>query len=178
MPSPSYCTRRTCGRGARPGYTGCFQAWLSTYWYRSFVRSGGCFGEEPARSPTPPKTSVFADLAFAHTPRRPLRPPPLLSRIACMQSRSNRPSPPGWPPRAAQPRTTPSSHGQRQADQYDSFHASLLYCGVCRQATPTRQRLLLVLPTGNLYEYLCAQCGTSTGSKTESASGDGGLLAP
>ena len=30
-----------------------------------------------------------------------------------------------------------------------------------------RERLLLVLPTGNLYEYLCQQCGTSTGSKTE-----------
>jgi hypothetical protein len=34
-------------------------------------------------------------------------------------------------------------------------------------ATPTRERLLLVLPSGNLYEYLCANCGTSTGSKTE-----------
>jgi hypothetical protein len=43
----------------------------------------------------------------------------------------------------------------------------LLYCPTCRQATPTRERLLLVLPTGNLYEYRCAQCGTSTGSKTE-----------
>ncbi len=52
-------------------------------------------------------------------------------------------------------------------DQYGSFQASLLYCPQCRQATPTRQRLLLVLPTGNLYEYRCAQCGTSTGTKTE-----------
>jgi DNA-directed RNA polymerase subunit RPC12/RpoP len=26
---------------------------------------------------------------------------------------------------------------------------------------------LLVLPTGNLYEYLCMHCGTSTGSKTD-----------
>jgi len=34
-------------------------------------------------------------------------------------------------------------------------------------ATPTRERLLLVLPSGNLYEYLCQQCGTSTGSKTD-----------
>ena len=31
-----------------------------------------------------------------------------------------------------------------------------------------RERLLLVLPTGNLYEYFCQQCGTSTGSKTDS----------
>jgi hypothetical protein len=52
-----------------------------------------------------------------------------------------------------------------QAD-FESFRASLLFCPKCRQATPTRERLLLVLPTGNLYEYLCVQCGTSTGSKT------------
>ena len=52
-------------------------------------------------------------------------------------------------------------------DQYGSFQASLLYCPQCRQATPTRERLLLVLPSGNLYEYLCTQCGTSTGSKTD-----------
>jgi DNA-directed RNA polymerase subunit RPC12/RpoP len=37
---------------------------------------------------------------------------------------------------------------------------------------------LLVLPSGNLYEYLCAQCGTSTGSKTESEQGDAGLVIP
>ena len=30
-----------------------------------------------------------------------------------------------------------------------------------------RERLLLVLPDGNLYDYRCARCGTSTGSKTE-----------
>jgi hypothetical protein len=52
-----------------------------------------------------------------------------------------------------------------QAD-FESFRASLLFCPKCRQATPTRERLLLVLPAGNLYEYLCVQCGTSTGSKT------------
>ncbi len=52
-------------------------------------------------------------------------------------------------------------------DQYRSFQASLLYCPTCRRATPTRERLLLVLPTGNLYEYLCGECGTSTGSKTD-----------
>ena len=101
-----------------------------------------------------------------------------LSRIPLMQPRSNRPTPPNWPPSAMRPRPAPSQPGQRQTDQYDSFNASLLYCGQCRQATPTRQRLLLVLPTGNLYEYFCAQCGASTGSKTESASAEGGLLAP
>ncbi len=64
--------------------------------------------------------------------------------------------------RPAMPRRAPD----QEAD-YDSFRASLLFCPKCRQATPTRERLLLVLPSGNLYEYLCAQCGTSTGSKTD-----------
>lgn len=52
-------------------------------------------------------------------------------------------------------------------EQFRSFRASALYCPQCRQATPVRERLLLVLPEGNLYEYRCVHCGTSTGSKTE-----------
>ncbi len=52
-------------------------------------------------------------------------------------------------------------------EQFRSLRASALYCPRCRQATPVRERLLLVLPDGNLYDYLCANCGTSTGSKTE-----------
>lgn len=69
---------------------------------------------------------------------------------------------------------------RRPADggQFRSFQASLLYCPTCRQATPTRERLLLILPTGNLYEYRCAQCGTSTGSKTERDRPEGRLVLP
>lgn len=64
-------------------------------------------------------------------------------------------------------------------DQFDSFRASLLYCPTCRRATPTRERLLLVLETGNLFEYRCAECGTSTGSKTEKTQdGDVKLFLP
>ena len=59
------------------------------------------------------------------------------------------------------------SNSQQQAGQFGALKASLLYCPRCRVATPTRERLLLVLPSGNLYEYLCMQCGTSTGSKTD-----------
>lgn len=66
-------------------------------------------------------------------------------------------------------RTRGQNQGEVQADQFGSLNASLLYCPRCRVATPTRERLLLVLPAGNLYEYLCMQCGTSTGSKTEGA---------
>ena len=80
---------------------------------------------------------------FPTNPKRPTSPEPLSRRA-------------GGPPAQSDPR-----------EQYGAFRASLLFCPTCRQATPTRERLLLVLPTGNLYEYLCAQCGTSTGSKTD-----------
>ena len=67
------------------------------------------------------------------------------------------------------PMTTRSTRldASEPPDQFRSLNASLLYCPTCRAATPTRERLLLVLPTGNLYEYLCRHCGTSTGSKTD-----------
>lgn len=83
--------------------------------------------------------------------------------------------PPGPRPRAA-PR--PSADRPDAASQYGSFRASLLFCGTCREATPTRERLLLVLPTGNLYEYICTQCGASTGSKTDKDQQEGRLFAP
>jgi hypothetical protein len=51
--------------------------------------------------------------------------------------------------------------------KFDRLNASLLYCNKCGCAMPVRERLLLVLPDGELYDYLCQQCGTSLGSKTE-----------
>ncbi|MBI5585308.1 MAG: cytoplasmic protein [Deltaproteobacteria bacterium] len=55
----------------------------------------------------------------------------------------------------------------RPAAQYDQFEASALYCPKCRQAMPVRKRLLLVLPEGDKYEYLCAACSTPVGDKIE-----------
>ncbi|HMK33837.1 MAG TPA: cytoplasmic protein [Desulfomonilaceae bacterium] len=49
--------------------------------------------------------------------------------------------------------------------QFDRFTATELYCPKCRQSMPVRERLLLVLPEGEKYEYLCARCGTSVGDK-------------
>ena len=49
--------------------------------------------------------------------------------------------------------------------QYGDFVASELFCPKCRQAMPVREHLLLVLPDGDLFEYRCAQCGTSVGEK-------------
>lgn len=65
-----------------------------------------------------------------------------------------------------------------QAKQFESLRASLLFCPKCQTATPARERLLLVLPTGTLYEYLCAHCGTSTGSKTDQAQNEVRLITP
>ena len=35
----------------------------------------------------------------------------------------------------------------------------MLFCGRCQQPRPVRERLLLVLPDGELHEYLCSACG-------------------
>jgi hypothetical protein len=53
--------------------------------------------------------------------------------------------------------------------QFDQFNAALLYCDKCRRAMPVRERLLLVLPDGDLYDYTCQSCNSSIGSKTEKA---------
>ncbi len=58
------------------------------------------------------------------------------------------------------------------ADSFDQFNAALLYCNKCGQAMPVRQRLLLVLPDGELYDYTCQRCNNSVGSKTEKAGSD------
>ncbi len=52
------------------------------------------------------------------------------------------------------------------AEQFGDFIASELYCPKCQRAQPVRERLLLVLPSGELYEYLCARCAASLGKRT------------
>ena len=60
----------------------------------------------------------------------------------------------------------PREQPQAEPSQFRSLNATLLFCPTCKEATPARERLLLVLPTGNKYEYVCSYCGTSTGEKT------------
>ena len=55
------------------------------------------------------------------------------------------------------------------ASTFDQLNAALLYCNKCGRAMPVRQRLLLVLPDGELYDYTCQGCNSSVGSKTEKA---------
>ncbi|WP_447971385.1 hypothetical protein [Nitrospira sp. M1] len=92
----------------------------------------------------------------------------------------SRPPFPGGPPpippgmRMRRPAPQPSS----PQEQFGALRASLLYCPKCKSATPARERLLLVLPSGNLYEYLCSECGTTTGEKTDQAQQDVQLFTP
>jgi hypothetical protein len=57
----------------------------------------------------------------------------------------------------------------RGREDFEEFQASVLFCGRCREARPVRERLLLVLPEGELHEYLCTACGASVGSRRVSA---------
>jgi len=49
--------------------------------------------------------------------------------------------------------------------QYDDFKAAALYCAQCGRSMPVRERLLLVLPDGYLFEYVCSGCGLGVGEK-------------
>lgn len=54
---------------------------------------------------------------------------------------------------------------KKKAEQFDAFNATSLYCPKCRAAMPVVERLLLILPDGELYEYKCRRCGTSLGER-------------
>ena len=50
---------------------------------------------------------------------------------------------------------------------YEEFEAITLFCRRCRKAVAVRKKLLLVLPTGTKYDYLCAECGAPVGGKVD-----------
>jgi hypothetical protein len=52
------------------------------------------------------------------------------------------------------------------SQQFGKFTASELYCPKCKSAQPVRERLLLVLPAGELYEFVCSRCAASLGKRT------------
>ena len=49
--------------------------------------------------------------------------------------------------------------------QFNNLTASELYCPRCKASRPVRERLLLVLPHAELYDYRCVVCGDSLGSR-------------
>jgi len=54
-----------------------------------------------------------------------------------------------------------------QKPSFEQFEATSLYCPRCKAAVPVRKRLLLILPEGEEYEYLCAYCSSSVGTKID-----------
>lgn len=49
--------------------------------------------------------------------------------------------------------------------QFETFRASALWCTQCVKTMSVREKLLLVLPTKELYEYLCSGCANSLGTR-------------
>ncbi len=47
---------------------------------------------------------------------------------------------------------------------FDRIEASLLACPKCKRAVRVRKRLLLILPEGDKYEYVCPDCGSTCGT--------------
>lgn len=53
--------------------------------------------------------------------------------------------------------------------QFESFRASSLFCTKCNQAMAVREKLLLVLPEKEVFDYLCTGCGASLGQREVTA---------
>ena len=52
-------------------------------------------------------------------------------------------------------------------NMFKELDATELYCPRCKMAVPVRQRLLLVLPEGDKYEYFCPYCAETVGTKID-----------
>jgi uncharacterized Zn finger protein len=59
--------------------------------------------------------------------------------------------------------------------QYEDLQATYLYCNNCGVSMPVREKLLLILPDGHLFEYLCANCGEVVGDKKTKFNEKGGI---
>ena len=53
--------------------------------------------------------------------------------------------------------------------QFENLTASSLYCDKCKAAMPVRERLLLVLPDKEIFDYLCTGCASSVGQREVTA---------
>ena len=59
--------------------------------------------------------------------------------------------------------------GNMSQSQFENFTASSLYCEKCKGAMPVRERLLLILPDREHYDYLCTNCASSVGQREVTA---------
>ncbi len=68
--------------------------------------------------------------------------------------------------RAGLPDPEAAAPAEQEEAQFEQFNATHLYCSHCKRSMPTREKLLLTLPDGDLYGYSCVQCGADVGSRT------------
>ncbi len=61
--------------------------------------------------------------------------------------------------------TTPMRENRRPS--FERMEATLLACPQCKRAVKVRKRLLLVLPNGDKYLYVCPDCGSTCGETIE-----------
>lgn len=62
----------------------------------------------------------------------------------------------------------PGVRMSRQAPKQEGFKdfaASELFCAKCQTAQPVREKQLLYLPDGDLFDYRCAVCGSVVGTR-------------
>lgn len=64
-------------------------------------------------------------------------------------------------------RTRSPAQSRRRQATFDEFDALELYCPKCGRSVPVRKRILLALPEGDKYEYLCENCSESLGTKLD-----------
>jgi hypothetical protein len=57
--------------------------------------------------------------------------------------------------------------GEAMKKQFEEWEATELFCPKCGRAQPVRKRLLLLLPDGDKYDYVCAVCGEPVGGKMD-----------
>ena len=66
-------------------------------------------------------------------------------------------------------RASPTVRMGNMQQQFENFTASSLYCEKCKAAMPVRERLLLILPDKEIFDYLCTGCGSSVGQREVTA---------
>jgi phage FluMu protein Com len=53
----------------------------------------------------------------------------------------------------------------RMAKQFEALKAAELHCPRCKGLRPVRERLLLVVPGGEIHAYRCAACGETLATR-------------
>ena len=62
--------------------------------------------------------------------------------------------------------------------QFENLRAAELHCPKCGGLRPVRERLLLVLPHGEIHAYRCAVCGEALATREVKQATPPGIIAP